>query len=78
MKHSPLAAQRSALRVFAIPVLLGLLSVVGLLSALLGDGAWDALSWLTLGVPCVVIAWYWFGGGRRGGNRRTARDKNST
>jgi hypothetical protein len=46
-------------RVFGIPLLLGLLSAVGLLSALLGDGPWDALSWLTLGLPVAVILWFW-------------------
>jgi hypothetical protein len=55
-----LAAQQSGLRVFRVPILLGLLSVIGLLSALLGDAAWDALSWLALGIPCAVIAWFWF------------------
>jgi hypothetical protein len=37
------------------PVLLALLTAVGLVSALLGDGIWDALSWLTLGAPIAVI-----------------------
>jgi hypothetical protein len=47
------------LQVFGVPILLGVLSIVGLLSALLGDEVWDTLSWLALGVPCVVIVWYW-------------------
>lgn len=59
---------------FAIPFLLGVLSIVGLLGALLGDEVWDALSWLALGVPCAVIAWYWFGGGRL---KRSARGKDA-
>jgi hypothetical protein len=58
-RQSLSAARRRALRVFAVPILLGLLSVVGLLSALLGDDIWDALSWFALGVPCAVIAWFW-------------------
>lgn len=45
-------------RIFAAPALMGLLSLVGLLSALLGDQLWDALSWATLGIPLLVIAWY--------------------
>lgn len=40
------------------PIVLGVLTTVGLLSALLGDGVWDALSWVTLGIPVVVCAWY--------------------
>jgi hypothetical protein len=47
------------------PGLLALASLVGLLAALLGDGAWDVLSWLALGAPVAVIGWMW-GGGRRG------------
>ena len=34
---------------FALPLLIGLLSAAGLFSALLGDGAWDAVAWLGLG-----------------------------
>jgi hypothetical protein len=56
--------QRSAFQVFAVPIVLGVLSAVGLVAALLGDNVWDAVSWLTLGLPCVVMAWFWFGAGR--------------
>ena len=48
----------STWQVFRIPVWLGVLSAVGLLSALLGDDLWDLLSWLTLLAPLAVIAWY--------------------
>ena len=44
-------------RVFAIPLLLGVLSAFGLVAALVGDGAWDVAGWLTLGVPLIVVAW---------------------
>jgi hypothetical protein len=56
--------QRSALQVFAVPIVLGALSAVGLVAALLGDHAWDIVSWLALGVPCIVMVWFWFGAGR--------------
>lgn len=36
-------------------MVLALLSTVGLLSALLGDGIWDVLSWLALATPVFVI-----------------------
>jgi hypothetical protein len=49
----------TARRVFGVPLLLALLGAVGLLSALLGDDVWDALSWLTLGLPLAVILWFW-------------------
>ncbi len=55
---------RSALKVFAVPIVLGVLSAIGLLAALLGDDWWDAVSWAALGIPCAVMAWYWFGVGR--------------
>ncbi|NQD76947.1 hypothetical protein [Pseudomonas sp. CM27] len=36
---------------FAWPALLALLAALGLFAALLGDGWWDTLSWLGLGIP---------------------------
>jgi hypothetical protein len=48
----------ASLRVWGWPVALGVLSAVGLLSALLGDGAWDALSWAALGLPTATAFWY--------------------
>jgi hypothetical protein len=44
------------LRVFGPPLLLAVVSAIGLLSALLGDGIWDVLSWLALGTPIAVVA----------------------
>ncbi|VVM83638.1 hypothetical protein PS862_04861 [Pseudomonas fluorescens] len=41
-------------KVFATPTVIALLSGAGLFAALLGDGLWDALSWLGLGVPAVL------------------------
>lgn len=41
----------------AAPIALGALTAIGLLSALLADGGWDALSWLTLGVPVFACGW---------------------
>jgi uncharacterized iron-regulated membrane protein len=49
---------RSTLGVFAAPLLLALVSGGGLVSALLGDGLWDTLSWLALGGLPAVIGWY--------------------
>ena len=42
---------------FGIPLMIGALSAAGLFSALLGDGAWDAVSWVGLGVPTALGAW---------------------
>ena len=41
-----------------LPILLGGITAVGLLSGLLGDGAWDAVAWLGLGVPVAAGLWY--------------------
>ncbi|WP_177523069.1 hypothetical protein [Pseudomonas sp. v388] len=43
-------------RIFAIPLLIGLLTAGGLFAALLGDGWWDALAWLGMGVAAVLSA----------------------
>ena len=42
---------------FLLPGLLALLGAAGLIVALLGDGAWDLLAWLGLGLPAVIGTW---------------------
>jgi hypothetical protein len=41
-------------QIFAAPTVVGALSVVGLVAALIGDGWWDALSWLSLTLPVLL------------------------
>ena len=41
-------------KVFATPMVIALLTAAGLFAALLGDGVWDGLSWVGLGVPAVI------------------------
>ena len=41
-------------KVFGIPLGIGVLSAAGLFAALLGDGIWDSLGWVGLGVPAVI------------------------
>jgi hypothetical protein len=43
--------------VFGIPIALGLLSLAGLLSALLFDGAVRIFSWVAVASPLVVTCW---------------------
>jgi hypothetical protein len=50
-------------QIFAAPIVIGALSVVGLVAALVGDGWWDALSWLSLTLP--VLLYFFFVGRRR-------------
>jgi hypothetical protein len=49
-----MSKRRTARKTFAIPTLIGLLTAAGLFAALLGDGWWDALAWLGMGVAAVL------------------------
>jgi hypothetical protein len=44
-------------QIWGMPVLLGLLTALGVVSALVGDGLWDAFSWLALATPMVCLLW---------------------
>ena len=46
---------RTARHIFATPLVLAVITGVGLITALVGDDVWDVLSWLTLGLPIVLI-----------------------
>ena len=48
-------AKNSALRVFAIPLAVGVASIVGLLLGLTGDGLRDAAAWLLVGLAPLTI-----------------------
>ncbi|WP_315830783.1 hypothetical protein [Bradyrhizobium prioriisuperbiae] len=50
---------QTAAQIFLVPAIIAVIIAFGLVSALLGDGIWDALSWLALLLPVVVIAYYW-------------------
>jgi len=43
--------------VFAIPLAIAIISLAGLISALIGDGPLDVTSWVALGLPVVVVLW---------------------
>jgi len=43
--------------IFAAPAAIAVLSLVGLVSALTGDGLRDTLSWAALAVPLAVVLW---------------------
>jgi len=48
-------------RLWGAPIVLGVLTATGLLSALVSDGGWgDWWSWLGLGIPVAVMAWFWW------------------
>jgi hypothetical protein len=51
------------------PLVLGVLTAVGLISALFSDGGLgDVVSWFALGLPVVVCVWFGWLRGRRGGS----------
>ena len=46
-------------RLWGWPLVLGVLTAVGLVSALFSDGGWgDWLAWLTLGIPAAGCIWW--------------------
>jgi len=50
--------KRDFWHIWTIPLGLGAVSLLGLLSALVGDDFLDALSWISLTIPLVVIGWF--------------------
>lgn len=49
--------KQSLRAIFAMPLLLALVSVVGLVVALTGDGLRDAVAWAALAMPVLAIGW---------------------
>ncbi|KAA1054097.1 hypothetical protein [Azospirillum argentinense] len=47
------------LAIFGIPMVIGLVTTVGLIAALLDDGLVDAVSWVALSVPVLTAVWSW-------------------
>jgi hypothetical protein len=47
-------AAQSLRRIFRWPAIIAAASLTGLLSALIGDGAWDGLSWIMLAPPVLI------------------------
>ena len=53
-------------RLWGWPIVLGVLTSIGLVSALFSDGgAGDAVAWVALGIPVAVCGWF---GWRRTGH----------
>ena len=62
---------KAMLALWGWPVAIAVVSAVGLVGGLVGDGAWDWLSWIGLGVPTVASLWFGLRG--RGRSRRARR-----
>ena len=45
----------STREIYRWPIAIALVVIVGLLSALFGDGVWDAFSWLLLVIPLLLL-----------------------
>jgi energy-converting hydrogenase Eha subunit A len=56
-------------QIFAAPLAIGVITALGLTTALLGDGLWDWMSWAALALPVAVAVVYWQLGGRRAEQR---------
>ncbi len=52
--------ENNRLRLWGPPLLVGFISLLGLVCALTGDGFWDTLSWISLGVPVVLMGYYYW------------------
>ena len=48
------------IKIWGIPLLLGVFSLYGLVSALVGDGLWDYVSCVLLIIPILVILRFYF------------------
>jgi membrane associated rhomboid family serine protease len=46
------------MRMWGAPIALAILTLIGLISALVGDGVWDHVSAVALGVPVALCLWY--------------------
>jgi hypothetical protein len=60
-----MSQRQSPRQVWLAPLLLAVVSVVGLLSALLADDLGDTLSWVALSVPVMVGSGYAVTGKRK-------------
>ncbi|MGH8175227.1 MAG: hypothetical protein ACREV5_03060 [Steroidobacter sp.] len=49
--------RRTRARVWLTPMALGVVTVVGLIAALLSDEAGDVLAWVALATPVSVVIW---------------------
>jgi hypothetical protein len=53
----PRRGAQSLTTIFAVPMAIGVISCIGLISALTGDGLRDMVSWVALVIPIGAIIW---------------------
>lgn len=49
---------KTPMQIWGAPIVLAILTTIGLISALLGDGVWDLVSAVALGIPALLCFWY--------------------
>jgi FtsH-binding integral membrane protein len=54
------SSSRTLWQIFAAPLAVAIITAAGLVAALMGDGIWDALSWIALGIPLATLAVFIF------------------
>lgn len=57
--HGSSDRSRLWLRVFGVPILLGELTTIGLLAALIWADVGKYVAWVTVGAPVVIVCWVW-------------------
>ena len=57
--HGSSDRSRPWLRVFGVPILLGVLTTIGLLAALSWADIGKYIAWVTVGAPVAIVGWVW-------------------
>jgi hypothetical protein len=52
-----MTTRRSLAQIFAVPLMIAIVSIAGLVSALVGDGRWNTFSWFALGLPVLLYVY---------------------
>ncbi|MET0336232.1 MAG: hypothetical protein ABW063_00570 [Caulobacter sp.] len=55
-----MSKRHSLLNAYVAPLIIALVSIVGLVAALVADGPGDWTSWIALAAPVAVVVWAWF------------------
>jgi nitrate/nitrite transporter NarK len=51
-----MATNNPSIKVWGMPILLGVIIIIGLILAIIGTGIWHVFSWLTLAIPtCIML-----------------------
>lgn len=51
---------KKTIKLWGMPFLLCLISLFGLVIALVGEGTWDYLGWVSLSVPLILIIKHYY------------------